>query len=435
MTAIAAYAGRVVSAASAAGAACAACAAVAVRVFWVCGAFWAVTASGRVAYAQPAEITADQAVALYRERSPRLAANRAAIDVTAADLVDATIYPNPTLSLSSTNIAQGQDTFGHHQELVGLDVPILIGGQRDHRERAAGARIAAKRAEVDVDQAKAELEIRRRFLALLGAQEKLAALGAALDDARAVRAIVAGRQQAGAKSPYELERTDLALAALASKREEAVTDIATASGALAQAVGLPDWQPRAAGAFKPPELAAPPAVTLGTDHPELVAGVAAQAVARSEQALAHAEAVPTPSLQLQGFGTTDPQGIALTIGFAIPLPLFDRNQGAVARARAQERAAELDHHATGTELAADLARALAIERARRAAVAQFEADAIERLPRVRTMAEASYRAGQGGIVELLDALDAITEARLREIDLIAAALAAELDVRAAAHGR
>ena len=394
-------------------------------------------------HAQPAEVTADEAVALYRAQSPRLAANRAAIDVTAADLVDARLYPNPTLSVSTTNIAQGQDTFGHSQETVGLDVPILIGGQRGHRGRTADARVAAKRAEVDVDAAKAELEIRRRFLVLAAAQEKVSALGAALDDTRAVRAIVAGRQQAGAKSPYELERTDLALAALASKRDEAVTDAAAASGALAQAVGLPAWQPRAAGTFKPAELATPPvpsdasavASAVGADHPELVAGLAAEALARSEQALAHAEAVPTPSLQLQGFGTTDPQGIALTIGIAIPLPLFDRNQGAIARARAQEHAAELDHRATTAELTADLTRAVAIERARRAAVTQFEADAVERLPRVRTMAEASYRAGQGGIVELLDALDAITEARLREIELVAAVLDAGLEVRAAARGR
>jgi len=381
------------------------------------------------------EVTADQAVALYREHSPRLAANRAAIDVTAADLLDARIYPNPTLSLSTTNITQGQDTFGHHQETVGLDVPILIGGQRGHRERAADARIAAKRAEVDVDQAKAELEIRRRFLGLLAAQQKVTALAAALDDAKAVRVIVAGRQQAGAKSPYELERTDLALAALTSKRDEAVTDVVVASGALAQAVGLPDWQPRAVGAFQLAELTTPAAAAPGADHPELVAGVASQAVARSEEAVAHAEAVPTPSLQLQGFGTTDPEGIALTVGISIPLPLFDRNQGAIARARAQEHAAELEHHATTAELTADLTRAVAIERARHAAAAQFEADAIERLPRVRTMAEASYRAGQGGIVELLDALDAITEARLREIELVAAVLDAELDVRAAARGR
>jgi cobalt-zinc-cadmium efflux system outer membrane protein len=387
--------------------------------------------------AGPAEVTADEAVALYRERSPRLAARRAAIDVTAADLVEAGIYPNPTLSLDTTNIVQGQDTFGHSQETIGLDIPILIGGQRGHRADAARARITARRAEVDVEQARAELDIRRRFLALLTAQHRAAAQSAALDDARAVRAIVAGRQQAGAKSPYELERTELAVAALASKYAEAAADVTAASGALAAAVGVPGWQPRAAGAFEPPTLAASAATPAGPagDHPELAVGAAAEAAARAEQALAHAEAVPTPSLQLQGFGTTDPQGIALTVGIAIPLPLFDRNQGAVARARAQQRAAVLDRRATGDELTADLTRATAIEAARCDAVTRFRADAIERLPRVRTMAEASYRSGQGSIVELLDALDAITEARLREIELVTAALDAELEVRAAARGR
>ncbi len=391
-------------------------------------------AAGAPAHAEaPAEVTADQAVALYRQTSPRLAASRAAIDVTAADLVDASLYPNPTLSINTTNIVQGQDTFGHSQNLVGVDVPILIGGQRGHRTRAAEARIAAKRAEVDVDQARAEIEIRRKFLALLAAQHKAEALAGALDDARAVRAIVAGRQQAGAKSPYELERTDLAVASLASKHDEALTDVTAASGALAAAVGIAGWQPRAAGPFEPPTVATidQPAA----DHPGLLAGAAAQAAAQRDEAAAHADAIPTPSLQVQGFGTTDPEGIALTVGVAIPLPLFDRNQGAIARARAQHRAAELEHRATGAELAGDLARALAALALRCDAVARFRAGAIERLPRVRSMAEASYRSGQGGIVELLDALDAITEARLRDIELVGAALDAEIDVRAAARGR
>jgi cobalt-zinc-cadmium efflux system outer membrane protein len=398
----------------------------------------AVAAAPAAAQPAPAEVTADQAVELYRARSPRLAASRAQVDVTAADLVDAGIYPNPTLSLNTTNIVQGQDTFGHSQELIGVDVPILIGGQRGHKSRAAEARIAARRAGVDADQARAELEIRRRFVALAADQRRVDALAAALEDARAVRGIVAGRQQAGAKSPYELERTDLALASLASKHDEAVTDAAGASGALAAAVGIAGWQPRAAGSFEPP---APPPATAGAgaapgaDHPDLVAGLAARTAAEKDEAAAHADAVPTPSLQLQGFGTTDPQGIALTVGISIPLPLFDRNQGGVARARAQQRAAELDHRATGDELTAELARATAALAARCDAVARFRAGAVERLPRVRTMAEASYKSGQGGIVELLDALDAITEARLRDIELVAAAQGAELDVRAAARGR
>src|SRR5215468_5666032 len=128
------------------------------------------------AYAAPDSVTADQAVALYRETSPRLAATRAQVDVTAADIVDAGIYPNPTLAVSSTNIVQGQDTFGHSQETLELDVPILIGGQRGHRKDAATARVATKRAEVAATQATAELDIRKKWLALLASQHKVAAL-------------------------------------------------------------------------------------------------------------------------------------------------------------------------------------------------------------------------------------------------------------------
>lgn len=380
----------------------------------------------------PGDVTADQAVALYRAHSPRLAADRAAIAVTAADLEDAHVYPNPTLSIGTTNTVQGVDTIGHSQESVGLEIPLLIGGQRGHRADAASARIAARRADVDADQARAELEIRRRFVTLLAAQQKVDALAAALDDARALRVIVAGRQQAGAKSPYELERTDLALAALASRHDEATTDAAAAAAGLAQAVGLPTWQPHAVGTFRPSD---PAQSALAATHPSLIAAAAARSAARAEQALARSEAIPTPSLQLQGFGTTDPQGLAITVGVSLPLPLFDRNQGARARARASLRAADLDQLATTSELSADLTRTNAIASARRAAVTRFESSAVDRLPQIRTMAEASYRAGQGNIVDLLDALDAITDARLRDIDLIAASLSSELDVRAAALGR
>ena len=384
------------------------------------------------AWAQPADVTADQAVALYREHSPRLTATRAQVDVTAADLVDAGIYPNPSIAVSTTNIVQGQDTFGHSQETLELDVPILIGGQRGHRKDAAGARVATKRAEVAAGQATAELDVRRKWLALLASQQKVAALATALDDDKAVRVIVAGRQAAGAKSPYELERMDLAVATAASKLDEAKIDDEVAANALAAAVGLRDWRPHAVGDFKPSaELAA----ALSGDHPELAVPRAAQTQARLEEDQAHADAVPTPSLQLQSFGTTDPEGIAIMLGISIPLPIFDRNQGAVARARASAQQAHLEHDAKTQELATELGHATHVLAARKLGLVQFEADAFGRLDKVRQMAEASYKSGQGGIVELLDALDAITEARARHVELIEAVLDAELDVRAAATGR
>jgi cobalt-zinc-cadmium efflux system outer membrane protein len=119
----------------------------------------------------------------------------------------------------------------------------------------------------------------------------------------------------------------------------------------------------------------------------------------------------------------------------MPLPFFDRNQGAVARARAEAHRAEAELAAKQNQLSAELARAERVLAARRDTQTRFQTSALQRLPKVREMAEASYRAGQGSIVELLDALNAITEARLRDIELRLGIAEAELDVRRAALGR
>jgi cobalt-zinc-cadmium efflux system outer membrane protein len=388
-----------------------------------------------VAHAQSADVapdlTIDQAVAMYRARNPRLAAERAQVDVTAADLVDARIYPNPSIGLSTSATVHGISTSGDTLEQGELDVPLLI-GKRSYRVRAAEHRIAQTRAEVATGEAEGVQAVRHKFVALLAAQERSTAMTAAVEEARKVRTIVAGRKDAGAKSAYDLERMDLELAAIESKLAEADAERLAAANELAVAVGVPGLQPHALGDFKPGEAPLPSAVAA--EHPELARTRATEARAHAEEELAHAEARPTPSLALSGYNTTGPAGIAVTVGISLPLPLFDRNQGAVARARATGHAAELDRAATTFELGSTLERATQLLAARKATLAKWQTDAIERLPKIRTMAEDAYRSGQGGIVELLDALDAISDAHLRAIDLMQGVLDTEIDLRAAATG-
>jgi cobalt-zinc-cadmium efflux system outer membrane protein len=155
----------------------------------------------------------------------------------------------------------------------------------------------------------------------------------------------------------------------------------------------------------------------------------------AEIEVAHADAIPTPSLGLHAFTTSDPSSLVLSAGISIPLPLFDKNRGAIARAHADAERTDLELAAQRTELAATLDRASAVLATRRDAVRRFQGDALLRLGKLRAMAETSYRSGQGGIVELLDALDAITDARLRDLELRAAVAEAALDVRRAARGR
>jgi len=392
-----------------------------------------VLAVARTAAAQqaPAEVDADQAVELYREHNARLVAARAAIEVTAADLVEARIHPNPEAGISVARVATGDTAGPIYQYTLDLGIPILIGGQRSHRAHAAAAHVAATRAEIGVDQGDAELAIREQFAKLLAAQERTAVLAEALADARTLRAIVAGRTSAGAGSPYAVERIDLAIAAIGSRVDEAKADEQSSSGELAVAVGIPGWHPHGAGTL----AAGAVPTAIDSAHPALASDRASFAAARADEERAHADAVPTPTIGLQTFGTHVPNGAAVVAGFSIPLPLFDRNQGAIARARAEQRRAELELAAKNQELAGELDRATRVLAARRDTLARFQAEALQRLAKIRTMAESAYRSGQGGIVELLDAFDAITDAKLRDIELRGAVVDAELDVRRAATGR
>lgn len=390
--------------------------------------------SATLADARPAdEVSIDQALALFRARSPRLAAARTAVDVARADVVDARIHPNPELGLSTSRTAIGDTAGPGSQYMVDVSIPVLIGRQRSRRMAAATARVGAASAEVALIQADAELEIRSRFAALLAAQEQTSVLEAALADARSLRVIVAGRSTAGASSPYAVERIDLAIATLASRVDAATADEVAASGDLAVAVGVPDWHPRATGVLT--RIAGIDTPSVEPTHPALVFDRAVQAATRADVARARAAGIPTPSVAVQADRTTAPNGVALTFGVSVPLALFDRNQGDVARTRAEARRADRELAAKTTELATELERARRVAAARTEALARFQGDGLQRLATVRAMAEASYRNGQGGIVELLDALDAITEARLRDIELRVAVVAAELDLRRAAAGR
>src|SRR4051812_5484510 len=78
-------------------------------------------------HAQPTDVTMDQAVQLYREHSPKLAAARAGVAVTEADVVDARIYPNPSVSVGVGGTVHGTATSGDSIEQAEVDIPLLVG--------------------------------------------------------------------------------------------------------------------------------------------------------------------------------------------------------------------------------------------------------------------------------------------------------------------
>lgn len=83
-------------------------------------------------------------------------------------------------------------------------------------------------------------------------------------------------------------------------------------------------------------------------------------------------------------------------------------------------------------LRADFEQAAEHVRAHEKALRVFRERTQDHLPRLREMAETAYAAGQGGILELLDALQTINTLKATELELLAELYKARVDLDAAA---
>jgi cobalt-zinc-cadmium efflux system outer membrane protein len=215
----------------------------------------------------------------------------------------------------------------------------------------------------------------------------------------------------------------------------AAIDVEDVSGQMAALLGLPGWSPRALGALDVGSVSTDVEVLWGTAQrrrPSLVALRRQQAAARGGLFLAHRERLPVPALSGGAQTTRDVSGTSAFVGFSIPLPFFDHNQGAVARAAAQIDAADLLSQAGLGEARAEIERAATVLKKRRDALHAFEGAVSERVPTLRRMAEDAYREGKADILELLDANRSLRDFQLARVQQLEAVKLAEETVIGAA---
>lgn len=128
--------------------------------------------------------------------------------------------------------------------------------------------------------------------------------------------------------------------------------------------------------------------------------------------------------------TNDVAGTSAIFGLSLPLPVFDKNQGAVAKAEALLNADTLALTAELQEARAEVERAAKALVARRDALARLEGGVVQRVPNLRQMAEDAYREGSGDILDLLDAMRAQRAIQLSHVQQLESVKLAEEHVRA-----
>ena len=384
----------------------------------------------------PSTVTIDDVLRLFNDRSPRTLADRATVDITAADRVTARTYPNPDVSYGAVHLVSGLSTGAVTQQQVVFDQPLLLFKQRQARLGAADLNVTAERAHVDESLGARRLQVRQAFATLLSRQQQLAAVQNSVADLQRVEGVVRGRAEAGERSDYDVARIEIETERVHVEMMNAEADVDDAAGQLATLLGFPGWSPRAAGALDP-DLTVPTDVdalwaTAQQRRPSLVAIRRQQAAAQGGLFLAQRERLPVPAFSAGTQVTHQVTGTSTFFGFSMPLPLFDRNQGAIAKATAQVRAQDLALDAELAEARADIERATIVLAKRRQALTELEGQVVQRVPTLRRMSEDAYREGGADILELLDALRSVKDIEIAHVQQLESAKLAEEAVVAAA---
>jgi outer membrane protein, heavy metal efflux system len=377
----------------------------------------------------PAQVTLDDVLKLLDERSPRTIAGRASIAVAAADRITAATLPNPTISYGGVHLAAGLSTGAITQNQFLVEQPLLFLHQRQARLQVANANVDAEEARVADALASRRLSVRSTFASLLSRQEQLRLLQQALDNMEHVQQLVRGKAAAGDRSKYDVARVEVETESVRVETMSAAADVEDLAGQLAVLLGFPGWSPRAIGTLEVrdnlPTSVEELWATADERRPSLLALRRQQVAARGGVFLAQRERLPVPAISGGLQTTREVTGTSALFGVSVPLPFFDRNQGAIAKATAEMTAADLELQAAQAEVRAQIENSALVLTKRKEALRTFEGAVTDRVPVLQRMAEDAYREGSADILELLDANRSLRDLQVEHVQQLEAVKLAE----------
>ncbi len=289
-------------------------------------------------------LTLADAVALALARNPDLAVAAWQVQAGGARVTQAGLLPNPLAGLTVEDVAGTGDRSGakQAQTTVRIGQALELGGKRSARvnEALRSRDLTAW----DYEQLRLDLvtETTRAFVAVLGAQERVTLSDQTVQLGEQVVTSVGRLVNAGREPSAEATRAEVALAAARIDRAQAQRDLDTARQGLASLWGAASGFGRAEGRLDEPD-SLPSLDELGISlprNPDLQRWATELAQRQAAVELAEANAIPNVTVEAGYRRYEDTNDNGFVFGASVPLPVLNRNQGAIAEARHQLRAAK-----------------------------------------------------------------------------------------------
>jgi len=361
-------------------------------------------------------LSLEEAIALATRENFTLRAAQFDFQATRADEITAGLIPNPALSYMAEQLGEPEQNKDQHTVILGQI--IETGGKRARRldsaraaTRVAGHVLAGvqqqimfqtKKTYTDVLTAKAAVDLADQNVKSLGEIERIQRLRANKGDISELELLRIQVQQFA----FQRDAADARQALQAAKialRAVAGPDLIAEDYDVTGKLDFRDF------AFTKPDL-----YNLArANRPDLRAAGTAREKAQADINLAHANAWwdITPQLEYRKDGKFDSYGV----GISVPLRVFDRNQGEIARTLADARRVDAAYQATVVQAQSEIDTAFGAMATERQKVTSLSDTYLPKAQQARQTVEFAYRRGGASLLDFLDAQRSYRETSLEYV--------------------
>lgn len=359
--------------------------------------------------AAAAPLTLQQAVEQARLSNPSLMAARKHVSATRSTEITAGLRQNPNLTLLGQGVTLPDINPIGNPYYYSANFSRLFerGQKRRWRLDSATATVDVTESQYSDQERQVVLSVRQAFTNLLVAKEAVALSNENLTDYRKTVALTKARLDAGDIPRNDYERVDLQLAQFESDADNATLNMMQASAQLRMLLGI-DGSARTidiVGTLDPPviqtNVSELEARALASRPDYLAAQQSVRlAEANAKYAIAGGTADPTVAAEYERSGIDNTFGVSV----AIPLRIFDRNQGEKERTRFETDSSKFALVAAHNQVVSDVDQAwFALDAALRQAH-RYNDHYLEEAGRVRDNLQFSYRNGNATLLDYLEAL-------------------------------
>ena len=384
--------------------------------------------------AEPAgAITLRQALALALIHNPELKAFSWDVRVSEARRLQASLWPNPELEVEVGEVGgPGQRSdFDAAETTIQLSQLIELGDKRRKRTKLASMEKELAGWDYEARRLDVFTEVTKAFTEVLAAQQRLKLTEELLQLSEELVDTVTKRVDAGKDSPLEKTKAIVTLSNIKIQHQQAVQHFELTRKQLASTwTGKDPKFESVVGQLDSlsPLLSIEKFTDLITQNPDIARWSLEIDKDKAALELEKAKAISDITLigGLQRFNETDDN--AIVFGFAIPLPISDRNQAGKLRAAYELAKAREEQRAAHTRIHIKLVKAYQALLSAYTEATELDKNVLQAAQSVFEASKTGYTRGKLDYLNVLDAQRTLFEVKARSIDALALYHIAKADV-------